>query len=109
MSRTHPLRWYQQLRWKLPVNYLLLTLAPIAVMLSASSVLIYLEYESVYTPATFVRLASARASSAGALLASPPVSRAAAEILLDDVDEDLVTLGDRDPRSDLSNVSDASV
>lgn len=92
MASARRLRWYQQLRWRFPTTYLLLMVVPMVLLFGASLVLGYLRYEAVYTPETFLSLTAAKAPEAGALLASPPVNPAATRLLLEDLDEDLLTL-----------------
>jgi NarL family two-component system sensor histidine kinase LiaS len=108
MSRTRPLRWYQQLRWKLPATYLLLAVAPL-IPIIVFAVYDYLAYDTTYAPAAFLPIAEAKAPSAASLLAAPPVSAPGAAVLLEDLNDDLLTFRRGDPRYSLANFSSPSV
>jgi signal transduction histidine kinase len=102
MSRERPLRWYQQLRWKLPFTYLVLALAPVFLGLMLGFAGDYVSYKRTYTPETFQAITAARAPQAAAILESAPPNAAALSLLLDDVNRDLRLRGREDGRYNLA-------
>lgn len=90
MSRPRPLRWYQQLRWRLPAIYLVLVVAPMALLLGVGFAMDASSYKKTYVPETFLSQVTAKAPRAADLLGTPPVSPVAAAILLEDLNQDVL-------------------
>ena len=109
MSRGGPLRWYQQLRWRLPVSYLLLAIAPFVVGIAIGATLDAANYRARYAPATLEAALTAKAPGAAPLLASPHADAVAVSLWLKSVEDDLHSLGRGRAAPDISRYSTPSI
>jgi two-component system, NarL family, sensor histidine kinase LiaS len=71
MSFGNPLQWHQQLRWRLPVFYMLLALAPFVFGVGIGAVLASHRYRAVYEPGNLEAYLTARSERIAPLLATP--------------------------------------
>lgn len=82
MRHVRPVRWYQQLRWRLSLLYVGVTVGLILIGFAVGEITTYFRYQSINQPATVARATARRVAELAPYLQSAPVNRVALTLWL---------------------------
>jgi NarL family two-component system sensor histidine kinase LiaS len=83
MRQISPIRWYQQLRWRLSLVYVGVTVGLIMAAITAGELFSYFRYQSISRPIKVAEVAVRRAPELAPYVESSPVNTAALALWLD--------------------------